>query len=121
MNIDGVISRGLIKVIASEAKTILYTPTNPTFFYKYCSDNKTDTSTNYQSTCPEKDSLKASKVKSDSSIKQANNNDKNPIILSLRDQYGNRISSIPLYLAIDVKRTLKNGQLLKIDIPNELR
>ncbi|MFO0764255.1 MAG: hypothetical protein U0518_05405 [Candidatus Gracilibacteria bacterium] len=120
MNIDGVISRGLIKVIASEVGTTLYS-TSTTFFKQYCFDNKTDTSTNYQSTCPEKDSLKASKVKSDSSIKQANNNDKNPIILSLRDQYGNRISSIPLYLAIDVKRTLKNGQLLKIDIPNELR
>ena len=120
MNIDGVISRGLIKVIASEVGTTLYS-TSATFFKQYCSDNKTDTSTNYQSKCPEKDSLKESNIKSDSSTKQASNNDKNSVVLSLRDQYGNRISSVPNYLAIDLTRTLANGQLLKIDIPTELR
>jgi hypothetical protein len=121
MNIDGVISRGLIKVIASEAKTTLYTQINSTFFYKYCFDNKLDISTNYQSTCPEKDNPKSSHLDYDSNDKQANDKDDNKLSLALRDQYGNRISSMPNYLEIDVTRILTNGQLLKMEIPTELR
>ena len=121
MNIDGVISRGLIKVIASEVRTTLYAPTNSTFFYKYCFDNKLDISTNYQSTCPEKDNPKSSHLDYDSNDKRANDKDDSKLSLALRDQYGNRISSVPNYLSIDITRTLTNGQLLKIDIPTELR
>jgi hypothetical protein len=52
--------------------------------------------------------------------KKANNKDPNKITLLIRDEYGNRISYIPLYLEIDITRKLTDGELLQTSIPIEL-
>ncbi len=120
LTIDGVISRWNIKVIAGKVSTTLTGGTSTNFLYKYCSDNWSSSTYHDTKICPESTSFIASTVTYEVATKKANDKDPNKITLLMRDEYGNRISYIPLYLEIDITRKLTDGELLQTNIPIEL-